>query len=82
MIGAKPMDLPEFNRRAAKYLRLIADDDSFNGPEAHILRLRRLLDAGLGIAEGDQRAVFAIIVRYKSLVWDKDSVRFAEDHLR
>jgi hypothetical protein len=79
MIGARPMDVPEFNRRAAKYLQTILADDDFNSDEANLRRLARVLASGVGVSAGDQLAVYRTIFKYRSLVWDRDAVRFAEE---
>lgn len=70
------MNQTEFNRRAPKYLALIAAEVDDN---ANILRLKRILESSSVLTMQDQITVYRLVYRYREHIWDKDSVRFAED---
>jgi len=70
------MNQTEFNRRAPKYLALIAADVD---DDANILRLKRILESSTVLTMQDQLTVYRLIYRYRDIIWDKEAVRFAED---
>lgn len=68
-------DVPEFNRRAAKALRSVELQGSFDRSFGE--RIPKVIEAGGQLTEKQQMTLYQVVNRYAARIWDKQVTDYA-----